>query len=160
VEQVMRLRGEIAGCAPASAWEARLGAGWVRNRGPSQQSLVIRGTYDLADRKCFSQLPGATQDTRGFDASYSHSVGPDDGCRPFFLCGNVVRAALTPGSSEITLLDRPGDSNFRLGGMGDSLGSLVAWPELESFSPNSRIRAWKPDGAGVRTLLAEIPVDV
>ena len=154
--QTMRLKDGYTTCS-APPTGSGLASETLRSRAGSLPPWLIRGTWDVGERRWIWQLPWVTRDEMGFDSSWCSHTGMEAGGRRFYFCGNVVRAALAPGSSEITQLDVPGDAGFGVG-HGASLGDTVIWSELDKSQPGSRVRAWKPDGRGVRTLLDGITV--
>jgi len=88
-------------------------------------------------------------------------------CRPTFLettgqvfydCDTALLGTLTIGSSEVSPLAQP-EGRAYVGGAAAGQG-LVAWSEVQVEPAVSHVRAWAPDGKGVRTLVASMPGDV
>lgn len=81
------------------------------------------------------------------------------GGRTFWLCLDGLYGAVDPGSSRHEKIATYGD-DFGGADLGDGLGDLIVWQELRRGDEvGSRVRGWRPDGGGVRTLLDDIPVD-
>lgn len=92
------------------------------------------------------QLPPSTVDRY----EICHRAFMEEGGRKFYFCGHYVHGILTPGSSEMTLLQL--DHNWALRGAGE--WDLVVWPEGWDYAHFDRvdIKGWAPDGKGVRLL--------
>jgi len=102
---------------------------------------------------------------------------PWDRTLPLLLCALVVSFAAACGSPvgradpSAEIVDGSGGEGGTAGRCGtgtggsgaqpgDGLGDLVLWQELRrAEETGSRVRGWRPDGGGVRTLLDGIPVD-
>lgn len=121
--------------------------------------LKIRGIFDRTRARWSWQLPWPALEDRGFDAGSCDLASMEPGGRSFYFCGSAVHATLTPGSSETTVVEQPIESGF-VTGRGVALDDTVVWSEQKVSGGSSRIRAWKPDGDGVRTILEGIPADV
>lgn len=149
--------GEYSSCGTASTVGSGLEFFSFRTR-QALPSVNLQGAWDVDLKRWIWQLPWVSNEDRGFGGGYCETVGMEAGGRSFYLCGNLIRAALTPGSSAISILDQPGDSGFFVGN-GAALGDRIVWSELDRSKPGSRLRSWMPDGRGVHTLMDDIPVD-
>lgn len=156
-QSVMDDSGFYASCASYPSELSGLATHSFRG-GSLPKSVILRGSWDLEAREWIWQLPWPTRDDIGFDVGYCKWADMEAGGRTFYLCGNVIRGAIYPGSSEISVVDVPGDAGHVVGGYGSTLGDLLVWPELKVKSVGSRVRAWTP-GGGLRTILDDVPVD-
>lgn len=158
VEQVMAtvVRGDYAYCGASEVPTSGLAVGAFQTR-HDLPSLRVKGTWELERKAWLWQQPWITTEEMGFDSSWCEKASMDAGGRTFYFCTNIIRAALTPGSSEITVVDRPRDTGYRAE-RGAALGDLVIWAELSAAQQGSRIRAWSPDD-GLRTYYDGIGLD-
>jgi len=118
----------------------------------------LRGSWQLDSKSWLWQLPWPTTADRGFSTDYCNALSMEAGGRTFWLCLDGLYGAIDPGSSRHERLETF-DDGFIGARLGDGLGDLIAWQELRRGEVGSRVRGWRPDGQGVRTLLGDIPVD-
>ena len=149
---------DFSSCFFFPNWRSALQVSANRYSERSAGGLTISGTWSIENQKWVWQLPWPTVEDIGFDWGYCNVVGMEDGGRDFFFCGDIVRAAITPGSSKIEAVDRPEESGYYAGGPGAALGDLVVWPEVAASKTGSRIRAWTPRAASAYTIF-EVPLD-
>jgi hypothetical protein len=155
--QAMRLRDGYASCGITAGGHA-LTASWYIYRGAEREGLEVQGAWDREDREWIWQRPWTTKSEKGFEAGWCDLTTMERGGRTFYFCGNIIRAALTPGSSEISVLDTPVDAGYYVGD-GSTLDDTVVWSELWRRTSGSRVRAWRPTWSAPRTLLGDIPLD-
>lgn len=160
VQQVMRTRDGLATCGVSAVTATSgLAHSMFRSRQDQLPSFALQGTWDPEQRAWNWQLPWLAIEDFGFQPTWCDTVGMQAGGRSFYLCGEVVRAQLTPGSSAISVLDEPGSAGWFVTGRGAALADLILWPEVAKTQSSSRVRAWRPDGNGLRTLVDGVPVD-
>lgn len=156
VQYVMRPESGLATCGNSYAVGSGLEAVSTTSA-VSATPLHIQGSWDFGNNSWSWQLPWTTDETRGFSHCYCSKAGMEDGGRSFYFCGNVIRAAMTPGSSEITTF-ASFDGDFVVG-KGAALSDLLVWPELNRSGPGSRVRAWSVGGEGIHVILDDMSVD-
>ncbi len=157
VQAVVSTKDNFAWCSAGALLQSGLASSGARSF-DQEHSLHIRGSWDLREVAWRWQLPWPEIGSQGFNPGYCDYADMDEGGRSFYFCGGIIRAALTPGSSAITVLDRPSDSGFRTA-RAAALGDLLIWSEIDRSAPGSRVRFWKPDGRGIRTAMQGIEVD-
>ena len=111
----------------------------------ASSDFQLRGSFDLATQRWPWQLPWP----KAVDTTGCNKAAMEAGGRTFYLCPTASVAALTPGSSERTLVANLYDTEW-LVQKPSALGDLIVWSEVDWETGNTRIRGWKPDGEGVR----------
>lgn len=124
--------------------------------GLGDSSRDVDGAFDITRERWTWNLPwfdtNEVLPSKGLECT---SVPMEDG-RTIFPCIAKVYAQITPGSSDVSVLDDI--TPYRMGVFGSSLGGLAVWPELEAPEYTSRIRGWSSD-AGIHTVVPSIPGD-
>lgn len=135
------------------------GAG--RSFADGRDSVHLRGFWMREERTWLWQLPWQSVNERGFRTDYCWEFTMEAGGRTFWSCLDNVYGAIEPGSSVYAVIDSRGDG-YVAATSGATMGELAIWTQMKSLPagspPVSRIRGWRPDGEGARTLLDEIPV--
>lgn len=116
----------------------------------------LYGGFDATRKKWTWQLPAR----KHFECSDTAYLEPGGGGRWFSICDDppVVRALLTPGSSELTSIVEIRDEWIPR--IPASFGDVVVWSEIEKAKSASRIRGYGLDGRRLRTVLGHLPGDV
>ncbi|WP_157370700.1 hypothetical protein [Vulgatibacter incomptus] len=113
---------------------------------------IVKGTWEISYGRWLWQKPPRLADARD---KYCSTLEFRNGGRTFFLCPQTISASLVPGSSDVSLLDDVEDGYMVESGAEDA--DLAIWAERKSFENGSRIRAWAPDGRGLRTVISDLP---
>lgn len=143
---------EYSPCSPAVYG----GAGrLVWGLGDTRPARDVDGVFDIRTEAWTWNLPWFAAREAFPEHEYSTWLGMEDG-RTILPGVGKVYAQLTPGSSEVTLLDDIGAD--REGERGGSQGNLAAWPEVEARVHATRIRGWTPE-RGVHTILPSVSGD-
>jgi len=144
-------------CAASKQASGLQAAAFLRNS-ETRDSLLLGGMWKPELNEWLWQLPWFPASKLPFDLGYCELAAMEDGGRSIYFCLNGVFGALTPGSSELTLLDDPREAGFKAE-HGAAFGDVAAWPELDLKKVGTRIRAWRPDGKGIREM-GSVSLDV
>ena len=125
--------------------------------GKGESSKTLYGGFDAERKRWTWQLPSR----KHFECVETTYLEAGGGGQWFAICDTppVVRALLTPGSSDVSsIVETKGEWIPRIP---TSFGDLVIWSEVEKARSGSRIRGYGvSDGLRLRTVLGHLPGDV
>jgi hypothetical protein len=115
---------------------------------------IIQGTWNPHDDSWIWQLPPIEQSPI---EDYCWNGYMNDGGRIFYFCGHLVHGRITPGSSELTTISPLNLNAYALRGQAE--GDLGVWPDGRNCGhgrDSTDIKAWAPDGKGLRLLFSAL----
>ncbi|WP_373048053.1 hypothetical protein [Vulgatibacter sp.] len=127
-----------------------------RKRPSSSTFYRLQGYWDTDAARWIWQLPWTP--TSAYDRACDRFHIDTGGGHRFYDCGQAILASVEPGSSEITEITRLASGSFV--GIGSAGAGLAIWAENRAAAPFASLRAWAPDGAGVRSIGPSLPGQV
>lgn len=126
-----------------------------RSNEDQSESVTMTGWFDFLNSKMkwYPQLPLSAE------SNLCERFTTDGNGKMFYACYTKIRGNIQPNTADIVDLATMDDDHMAVVGTGE--GELAIWSEYRLSLPppetTSRIRGWRNDGEGIRTIVPDMP---